>query len=88
MIFRADFSPGTPRAEKAKIALAAICVQTTFVRLEMALATPCPVGIKRCVYARKRDREVDGLDDIIIGAQTQRFDDVGAFVLGGDHDHR
>ena len=38
--------------------------------------------------ARQRDREVDGLRDVVVRAQIERFDDVFAPVLGRDHDHR
>ena len=32
--------------------------------------------------------EVDRLGDVVIGAQTEGLDDVGAFASGGDHDDR
>ena len=33
------------------------------------------------------DREIDRLGDVIIGAEPERFDDVGAGGARGHHDH-
>ena len=38
--------------------------------------------------SRERDREIDRLGHVVVGAQIERFDHVVALVLGGDHDHR
>ena len=38
--------------------------------------------------ARQRDREIDRLGDVVVGAETERLDDVLALIARRHHDHR